>query len=392
MKTILAFSRRSMIGGAAAIAATGLVEASVPTKAAQDATPMATPVASNDLPLVQVGILTGSDPAAFNQTGRDYEVDGTDLGSSFLYRDHIFLVFGDTFGVAKSDWRSNVLAISQDDDPGDGVTIERMIEDRPGHAKEILSSRKIDFDEMTVIPTYGVAVGDRLFLHYMSVSHWGDPGKWELGSAGWAFSDDDGETWKKDPAAVFPPDTNWGQVAIEEQDGYLYLFGIPGGRYGDLKLARVAPADLLEIATYTYWDGSTWVGDPERAAVVVAGPVGELSVRWNSYYKRWLMMYLIDNEGLIVLRTAENITGPWDEARVVVRSTDYPALYAPYMYPKWNDGPDIHFNMSMFGPYNVYVMRTSIPDLFPLSRNSWWGQRHRDVARHATSFRSWPCD
>jgi hypothetical protein len=35
------------------------------------------------------------------------------------------------------------------------------------------------------------------------------------------------------------------------------------------------------------------------------------------------------------------------------------------MYPKWNDGPDIYFNMSMFGPYEVFLMKTSIPDLDP---------------------------
>jgi hypothetical protein len=75
------------------------------------------------------------------------------------------------------------------------------------------------------------------------------------------------------------------------------------------------------------------------------------------------MMYLIDDEGLIVLRAAETLTGPWDDPRVVVRATDYPALYAPYIYPKWNDGPEVYFNMSLFGPYNVFMMKTEVPDL-----------------------------
>ena len=329
------------------------------------ASPIATPVAAADLPLELIAQLTGGVPEAINQTGTDYGVTGTDLGSSFLYNDLTYIVLGDTFGVAGSDWRSNVLAISSDDDPTDGVTFDRMIEDRPGHAGELLPAKRVDFDEITIIPTYGVAVGDRLFLHYMSVEHWGAPGHWDLGSAGWAYSDDGGETWTKDPDAVWPGDTNWGQVAIVEHEGHLYLFGIPGGRYGDLKLARVVPEQILQIDTYEYWDGSTWVTDAGSAAVIVAGPIGELSVRWNEHYQRWLMMYLIDNEGLIVLRAAESLTGPWDEPRVVVRSTDYPALYAPYIYPKWNDGPEVYFNMSLFGPYNVFMMKTSVPDLEP---------------------------
>jgi hypothetical protein len=331
---------------------------------AEEASPVASPQVE-DLPLVEVALLTGSDPAAINQTGKEYAVDGADLGSSFLYNDQTYIVFGDSFDIGKSDWRSNVLALSSDDDPTDGIIFDRMIEDRPGHAKELLSAKHVEGEEVTVIPTYGVAVGDRLFLHYMSVKHWGAPGHWDLGLAGFAYSDDGGENWTKDLDAVLPGDTNWGQVAIVEHEDFLYLFGIPGGRYGDLKLARVSSEDLLQIDAWKYWDGEAWDADVASAAVVVTGPVGELSVRWNSYYRRWLLMYLIDDQGLIVLRSAAALTGPWDEPRVAVRSTNYPALYAPYIYPKWNDGPEVYFNMSLFGPYNVWLMKTEVPDLAP---------------------------
>ncbi len=370
------FNRRRLIATSGMAAAVVTATAQRSGIAAQDASPMAspvaspgaTPVASEDLPLEEVALLTGSDPLSINNTDEEYGVHGTDLGSSFLYNDQLYIVFGDTFGpggLGGSDWRSNVLAISSDDDPSDGITFDRFIEDRPGHAGELLDSKKIDFEEITVIPTYGVAVGDRLFLHYMSVEHWGAAGHWDLGLAGWAYSDDAGETWTKDPEAVFPGDTNWGQVAIEEHEVHLYLFGIPGGRYGDLKLARVVPEQLLDIGSYEYWDGAAWVATPDAATVLVEGPIGELSVRWNSHYGRWLMMYLIDDQGLIVVRTAPELTGPWDEPRVAVRSSEYPVLYAPYMFPKWNDGPEIYFLMSLFGPYNVWLFKTSLPDLAP---------------------------
>jgi hypothetical protein len=325
---------------------------------------VASPV-SNDLPLVEVALLTGSDPAAINQTGADYDVDGTDLGSSFLYNDQVYLLFGDTFANNKTGWRSNTLAISSDDDPRDGITFDRMIEAFPGYAAELLPAKRIEGEEITIIPTYGIAVGDRLFFHYMSVERWGAPGHWTLGSAGWAWSEDGGEHWTKDEGAVFPGDTNWGQVAIVEHEGFIYLFGIPGGRYGAVRLARVEPALLLDIERYTYWTGSDWVADEADAIDLFEAPVGELSVRWNSYYQRWLMMYLIDNEGLVVLRSAPEVVGPWDEPRIVVRATEYPALYAPYIYPKWNDGPEVWFNLSLFGPYNVWLFQTAVPDLMP---------------------------
>jgi hypothetical protein len=355
------FSRRQVIAvaGVSTAAAMELRHA-----LADDASPAASPQV-DDLPLEEVALLTGSDPAAINQTGKEYGVDGADLGSSFLYNDQTYIVFGDSFDIGKSDWRSNLLAISSDDDPSDGITFDRMIEDLPGHAKELLSAKHVEGEEVTVIPTYGVAVGDRLFLHYMSVKHWGAPGHWDLGLAGFAHSDDGGETWTKEADAVLPGDSNWGQVAIVEHEDFLYLFGIPGGRYGDLKLARVSPHQLLQIDIWEYWDGTAWNADVDAAAVVAAGPIGELSVRWNSYYQRWLMMYLIDDQGLIVLRSAANLIGPWDEPRVAVRSTDYPALYAPYIYPKWNDGSEVYFNLSLFGPYNVWLMKTEVPDLAP---------------------------
>ena len=332
--------------------------------ATPEATPGATPVAENDLPTEEVAMLTGPDPSV-NDTWAKWEVCGTDLGHSFMYGDEMYLIFGDTFAQYNQDWRSNVAAVTTDDDPSEGITFDRMITDRPSHAKELLSSKKIDYDEMTVIPTYGIVVDDRLFLHYMSVRHWGPPGQWELGHSGWAYSDDAGETWTKDPDARWPGDSNFGQVALERHEDHIYIWGIPGGRYGGAQLARVGPEALLDIAAYAYWDGSGWSADPNSAATIIPPNVGELSVRWNSFYDRWIMMYLNDPEGNIELRVAEAITGPWSEPYIAARAIDYPALYAPYQFPKWNDTADIYFNMSLFGPYQVFLMRTRIPDLMP---------------------------
>lgn len=323
----------------------------------------ATPVATT-LPIEMVAQLTGPGDPSINDTAALGDVWGTDLGSTFMYGGEMYMIFGDTFGAGKSDWRSNTAAVLTDDDPGDGLRFDRMIEDYPGHARELLPAKRIDFDEITVIPTYGVAVGDRMFLHYMSVSHWSDPGRWDLGASGWAYSDAAGASWTRDEQATWPGDSNFGQVAIEQHEGHLYIFGIPGGRFGGVHLARVIPEDLLRIGTYEYWDGSDWVGgDPDAAAEIVPPTVGELSVRWNSYYRTWIMMYLDESSYAILMRTASALTGPWGDQMTVVTGQEFPALYAPYQLPKWNDRPDIHFAMSMFGPYQVYLMKTRLPAL-----------------------------
>jgi len=341
-------------------------EAERPVRRLQGATPGATPAATpvtGDLPVELVAPLTGPGGVSVNDTWEDYGVYGTDLGHTFMYGDDLYMVFGDTFGIDNSDWRSNVAAvISTDQDPSDGLTFDRMITDRPGHAKALIPQSAVDGEEVTIIPTYGIAVGDRLHLHYMQVIFWGPPGRWDLGSSGFAWSDDAGETWTVDPDATWPGDSNFGQVAMERVDDHIYIYGIPGGRFGGVHLARVAADRLLDLESHEYWDGERWQADPELAATIVPAPVGELSVRWNEYYRTWVMMYLNEDLYAIVLRTADALTGPWGGERVVARGSDFPQLYAPYQLPKWNDGPDIYFTMSMFGPYQVYLMRTRLND------------------------------
>lgn len=331
--------------------------------------PTPTPITNGHTITYQLARENG--PGSINQTDQRWGLYGADLGHTFMHRGRMYMVFGDSFGAPAADpfssqqhadWRSNTMArISENSHPLQGLLFDEMITDQPGHAKELLHSLKDSGNEVTVIPTYGVSVAPRMFLHYMSVKTWDQPGHWTLNYSGLAYSDDDGQNWTKDQNMTWPAESNFGQVAIVGNEGYLYLFGIPGGRYGGLQLARVEPQAILDKTAYHYWDGSSWqANNPAAAAMIVPAPVGELSVRWNSYYKKWLMMYLNDPQYRIVLRTADSLTGPWSAEQIIVTGKQYPQLYAPYMPPLWNDGPDIFYTMSLFGPYCVDFMRTSL--------------------------------
>jgi hypothetical protein len=72
------------------------------------------------------------------------------------------------------------------------------------------------------------------------------------------------------------------------------------------------------------------------------------------------MMYLVDSTGQVVLRMADAPTGPWGPAQEVVSGAQYPQLYAPYLTPMWENGPDLWFTMSLYGPYHVVLMHTSL--------------------------------
>jgi hypothetical protein len=149
-------------------------------------------------------------------------------------------------------------------------------------------------------------------------------------------------------------------VAFVRQDDEVYSFGIPAGRFGDVRLRRVATEHILEPGAYRYWDGEGWVADPSEAATVVPGPVGELSVAWNAHHRQWMMMYLNAERHAVVLRSAPQLTGPWGEERIVVTAEEHPGLYAPYIVPLPDIGRDVYFTMSMWGPYNVFLMKTML--------------------------------
>jgi len=308
-----------------------------------------------------LGALTG--PESQNDTARRWGIHGTDLGHMFWHRGKLHMVFGDTFGypgLGGRNWRSNAMARIADPDPRNGLPIEAVVAGPRGRAKELIPSRKIDGDEKTVIPTYGIAVDGRMYLHYMSVRNWGEHGRWVVGHSGIAYSDDDGDTWQQPPEAVWPRGSGFEQVAFVMDEGLLYTFGISEGRWSNVRLRRVAPERILEPEAYQFWDGRDWVDEAAFAASVVPGPVGELSVAWSAPQRRWLMMYLNPERRAVVLRTAPRLGGPWSDELVVVTAAEFPGLYAPYMVPGAEIDGDVHYALSMWGPYNVFLLRTTL--------------------------------
>ncbi|MCZ7544672.1 MAG: DUF4185 domain-containing protein [Anaerolineae bacterium] len=258
---------------------------------------------------------------------------------------------------AGENWRWNALAYSTDRDLEDGLTIDGMITDADGKARPVLRRLR---DDITVIPTAGIAVGERMYLHYMAVGHWGPPGEWTLNRSGWAYSDDGGETWEQPAEAVWNGDTNFGQAALVEHEGDVYVFGIHGGRFGGVMLARVPADDILDMDAYTYWDGAAWRASRGDAVEIASAPVGELSVAWNAHLERWVMIYLDEIRRAIVIREAPDLTGPWSRPVRVASADDYPSLYGAYLHPWASDGEVIYFNMSQWGPYNVALMRARL--------------------------------
>ncbi len=334
----------------------------------------------------QIGQLTGQ--PSMNNTG-SVNVYGTDLGSMFLHSNgKIYFLFGDTFGPpgppsSSGDWRSKTMAFTTDTTASDGIIFDAWITDSSGMAKALVEGDHAPNDgagEVTKIVTAGFSVGQRQFIWFMSVKQWGNPGQWEVNYSKIAYSDDNGNTWNL--TEIQHTDTsNFIQVAVAAHNGYLYIWGIPAGRFGSVKLARVLPGDILDGSSYQYYNGSGWSNNENDAVIIVPSPVGELSVIWNPYLQSWLMMYLNENKACIEARFAAQPQGPWSAPETVVCSDRYPALYGAYMHEKYmdNNGETVYFLMSQYGPYNVFLMKakfrrketglseadSSVPDDYP---------------------------
>ncbi|GHU71333.1 hypothetical protein AGMMS49992_05170 [Clostridia bacterium] len=324
------------------------------------------------LKVEKVSQITGEDSP--NTTLSRFDVWGTDLGSMTTIGDTTYLFGGDTFSSEDSaHWRSNVLFLIQDDDPSDGLTIVDAITDRTGSAKELLGSLKIEGKEVTVIPTNIFAVDDTLYCIYMSVSHWGEAGRWDCRWSGLAVSRDGGQKWTKLNDVRWPGDSGFIQTANCQVGDTMYIWGIPGGRDGGVSLMKVTVDRIEDYAAYSYYTGMDESGTPNwvqgeegltQSQLVVDPSAGEISVIYNPYLGNFIMTYLSEAKHAIVMREGVTPWGPWGKEYTLAPSSIYPSLYGGYMTPKYieQDGKVFYFAMSQYFPiYNIMWMRTELP-------------------------------
>ena len=322
--------------------------------------------------LREVGFLTGE--SSPNRTRSRWEVGGTDLG--ILFGDGPYLVaFGDTFsseGDFSAGWRSNTLAFVESPCCGSVPMLSRMICDAPGHASEIIPSRKTDDDEKTVIPTGGFQIGDILFMTYMSVRCWGLAGVWSCNASGMMKSIDGGATWTRILPLSWPGDSGFVQQAAHKVGPFVYFWCIPAGRFGSVSLMRV-PQDAVEDPTaYEYYLGLSGHGDSlfargedamRKASTVLAGPCGELSVSFNPKVGGYLLSSFSELRHEILLQAAPVPEGPYGEPFPLVGSETGFLIYGGFLHSDFSadGGQRIGFTLSQWLPtYNVRWMEATL--------------------------------
>lgn len=340
----------------------------------------------------QVSRLTGKSLAGEtipnpNRTDERYDVGGTDLGIMWsMDNGKIGMVFGDTYGSKfipqegggptggpagtpdtdekVDNWRSNILAFSTDNDLENGLTISRMLADQDQKAKEIIYSAHDESGngDFTTIPTAAIRVNGIDYIHYMSIRKWGTPKGWDTNFSSLYYSTDDGNTWERNTKVQFGANSYFAQTSYAVKDDYVYMIGTPSGRTSSAYLARFPKLAIEDMGQYEYWNSQAgWVkNDEKQASVLFEAPVGEISLMYQEKYKKWIAIYFDSEKYALVYRSASEINGAWSKERVLASGHDYPQLYGAFMHPLKNSEDSIYFVMSLWRPYNVFLLKADI--------------------------------
>lgn len=310
-----------------------------------------------------------------NRTDLKYNVGGTDLGIVWeMTPGRYGLFFGDTYGSDfrpnpaapgpnGGSWRCNVLLFSQDQDLSDGLTIDGAVMDAAGKsAREIGYGAKdvSGHGDWTSIPTAAVRANGADYMYFMNIRTWTD---WVTNYSGLYKSVDDGANWEPCRSVEFGSDSPFGQVGYFRKEGYVYMVGTQTGRNSKPALARFRETDIERPSEYEYWSGSRnrWVQGDETAATPIFNDLaGELSIAYHQKFGKWIILYFNGPRYEISFRTADDIIGPWSLPERVAGGDHYPQLYGSFIHPLSLKGDKLYFLMSMWLPYNAYLMEAEL--------------------------------
>ncbi len=310
------------------------------------------------------GVVTGV--LAPKDTLASFGIGGTDLGIPYYddVRKQMYFLFGDSFaGIndLNGNWRSQVVGISTDLDMSDGFTFDSFISDSNGTAVQIIDSlHSKPKGEITCIPTGGIAINGTHYVFYMSIREWLDEG-WEVNYCGvakstdgknftelknlyWAENTSEGQSYTQSflgqSAANVANQTSsdFAQIFPYRVGDYVYIFGIPAGRGGGMKLGRVHVNNIETFSKYEYYCGVDSGNNPiwtagksglDSASYIVNSGVGEFSVCYNEYLGKYVMSYYSNHQ--IVMRTSDDLIN-WSDKEVITTAAHYLQIYGGFAH------------------------------------------------------------
>jgi hypothetical protein len=401
-----------------------------------------------------------------NRTRSRFGVWGTDLGYPVEHAGKLYLLFGDTQGwqgaALAPEWESegqnpvaflDSLAVSTDVDPEDCVAMDFIAD--PGAPAAIYMPPQIDPASYPEglrpighgggrVPVSGFSAHGDLYVFFskragdiqrsvLARISGADLEAGNLGKFRFLFdvsllhpsnpvSFPAGRFIKVSPVIVDGADL--AELGLPAGEKALLLFGSSVYRDSDPYLAFVPLADVENHAAWRYLAGVDGAGAPiwatEQSSATPlfdATPdpaaegscIGELSVTWNEYLEKWLMLYnCLPRPRGIRFQVADKPWGPWSTQMQTLfhprrdggychfmhdinletcpdgdtafdpypllapwdpsggaRLDEYGGEYAPYVLNRYTKGEvgkwtTVYFAMSTWNPYQVVLMRSTL--------------------------------
>jgi len=333
-----------------------------------------------------------------NMTLSRYGLYSTDLGVSFRHKGKTYLLFGDTDGANGGD----AIAFVTESSPKDAIRLNFLHNENSVYRPVFIPGIRQDGFE---VPVEGTSVGGKMYIYHTT----GSRPSFLMGRSVVAVSEDDGMIFNYlydlsdrhfiNVSVVQVEKSEW-KGAPGPEESVLLLFGSGHYRKSNVRLAY-QPADKMEsLSSICYFVGMDGEGQPswsckeEDAVPLFDQPcVGELSVRFNKFTRKWIMLYNCGTDRqLINMRTADHPWGPWSDPQVIFdpnrdgafcrfmhlgweidkcddlqdpgRAFDNGDPYGPYQFEDLATGDEnsttIYFTMSTWNPYTVVLMKTTL--------------------------------
>jgi hypothetical protein len=352
-----------------------------------------------------------------NQTVKRFNIYGTDLGVSFIYRGKLCFLFGDTTrrgpseGLPKSGLPGTHYNEIETD--YDAIAFTTSIHAYDGVILQFNSSPPIveDISQLTAeTPIEGFSIGDEMYVFFATdmdrrkrilptrtVLTKSTDGGYRFGNSLYTLSTD-----KFIHVSVQIIDNDKIDGLPRTTGKSLLLWGTGKYRQSDIYLACIPLDEVSNRSSISFFTGfesysnrPLWQSDESLAKPLFSARcIGELSIRWNYYLEKWVMLYNCDlcNTNGIIIRLADLPWGPWSSPKIIFDPVDghrrfihiqgednlvdddrddksnpydlgYP--YGPYQMTPYTTGvkgryAKIYFTLSVWNPYQVLQMSAII--------------------------------
>jgi hypothetical protein len=302
----------------------------------------------------------GTPRYAYNRTQSRFGVRGCDLGSSFMHKNRVFFLFGDT---ERDGWPDSydAVAFCTDTDPTWGLSL--TFYKQPPLLPPYIPQGGFD------VPLDGVSWGGSMYVFFSTDSYEVD-GRTIMGRSLLARSDNDGydfapvqdfSRWKFINVSldVGPADGRLARhLGIEAGSQVLWMFGSGRYRASSVYLAAISLDRINQLSPIAFFTGNDWSpNEADADPIFCSSDVGELCGRWNPFLQRWLVTYNSGNPRGILLRSAPDPFGPYSAPVMLFdpgrrANPDNPcsgAGYGAFMHIPWNVRVCDHVQDDMWG-------------------------------------------